>query len=282
MPFSGFVELFSFINSRCFKSEQTDSNCVIPLMDKISFHHSVANCRPMFTTEGFSLIATEDIARNQELVIMSGERSKSSTFSDTGETMALSDVMMTFAFDHDDPFAEQKLGYIEGAKNPVTSFVPKDLNAIAELLAFLRLKHYHPADMGDLQACYNNWGLFLKKQGTQSYQVFMAQHIVPPICFENELQVFACLKQSALEQLEMYPTTLEQDLAILKQDSLADWQRSCVEQRSAEKDVLHFLIELADFVPTVVTLKSKDARKAVQSLPKRLEDARPYLQEQLL
>lgn len=100
--FEEFLSMFSVINSRCFKSE--DSDCVIPMMDKITFSHKYSNCRPLFTPEGFELVATEDIARNKQLVIQSSETSKSSTFSDTGEAIAVSDVMMTFAFDQDDPW----------------------------------------------------------------------------------------------------------------------------------------------------------------------------------
>lgn len=49
--FEGFLDLFSVINSRCFKSE--DSDCIIPLLDKICFDHQVSNSRPLFTKDGF-------------------------------------------------------------------------------------------------------------------------------------------------------------------------------------------------------------------------------------
>jgi len=65
--FEAFLEMFSVINSRCFKSE--DSDCVIPLMDKITFDHQICNCQPLFSQDGFQLIATDDIKRNQQLVI---------------------------------------------------------------------------------------------------------------------------------------------------------------------------------------------------------------------
>ena len=58
---------------------------------------------------------------------------------------------------------------------------------------------------------------------------------------------------------------------MLKGQGLNECQRSCVEQRAAEKDVLQYLIDLADMIPSLVTLKPKEARKAIQSLPKSLE-----------
>ena len=60
--FEEFLEMFSIINSRCFKSE--DSDCVIPLLNKICFDHQLSNCRPLFTKDGFQLIALEEIKRN--------------------------------------------------------------------------------------------------------------------------------------------------------------------------------------------------------------------------
>jgi hypothetical protein len=60
--FEGFLEMFSVINSRCFKSE--DSDCFIPLLDKICFDHQVSNSRPIFNKDGFQLVAIEDIKRN--------------------------------------------------------------------------------------------------------------------------------------------------------------------------------------------------------------------------
>lgn len=46
--------------------------------------------------------------------------------------------------------------------------------------------------------------------------------------------------------------------------------------------MLVFLVELAEFAHTMVTMKLKDAKKALVSLPKKLEEGRGYLQEHLL
>ena len=50
-------------------------------------------------------------------------------------------------------------------------------------------------------------------------------------------------------------------------------------QRSSEKEVLLYLIEFADYVEPLITMKPKDAKKAIQQLPKKFEDARSYLQD---
>lgn len=57
------MEMYSVINSRCFRSEESD--CLIPLMDKIQFDHQNSNCKPLFNADGFQLIAIENIKRNQ-------------------------------------------------------------------------------------------------------------------------------------------------------------------------------------------------------------------------
>jgi hypothetical protein len=74
--------------------------------------------------------------------------------------------MMTFMFDLDDLWAEKKLTYVKGAKNPVICFVPKILHTCIELLAFLRLKHFKPVnDLTELQQIYITWYKAMEKQG---------------------------------------------------------------------------------------------------------------------
>jgi hypothetical protein len=65
---------------------------------------------------------------------------------------------MTFSFNTGDPWVTQKLGYIEGALNPAVFCVPKQIDLSAQLLAFLRLKHYETSDISTLQNdVYSSW-----------------------------------------------------------------------------------------------------------------------------
>jgi hypothetical protein len=63
--------------------------------------------------------------------------------------------MLTFEFDHDDPWIQRKLGYLKNEKaNPLHCYVPKDFNTCKEMLAFLRLKNWMTQDINEVQSVY--------------------------------------------------------------------------------------------------------------------------------
>jgi len=62
---------------------------------------------------------------------MSSEKSRSSIFADTGEVLAVPDILMTFSLNDDDPWIDQKLAFIKGAVNPARFYVPKQLDLSA-------------------------------------------------------------------------------------------------------------------------------------------------------
>lgn len=63
---------------------------------------------------------------------------------------------------------------------------------------------------------------------------------IPPISIKNELKVLEQIEKLSLENLSKYPTSLEEDLKLLKDDNgtLTNNQRNCVLMRSGEKEVL--------------------------------------------
>lgn len=79
------------------------------------------------------------------------------------------------------------------------------------------------------------------------------------------------------EALSRYPTTLEEDMEILKRTDLTFNERNCTLFRSGEKEILVFLIEMADYVNNLLSMKFKDAKKATQSLPAKMDSCRDYL-----
>ena len=82
----------------------------------------------------------------------------------------------------------------------------------------------------------------------------------------------------AEECLSRYPNTYEEDLVILERDNLTFNERNCVLYRSGEKEIMLFMIELADYVLNVLEMKFKDAKKHTQTLPRKMESCRDYLQ----
>ena len=61
--------------------------------------------------------------------------------------------------------------------------------------------------------------------------------------------------------MSRYPTTLAEDMEILQRDNLTFNERNVTLFRSGEKEILHFLLELADYVLNVLDMKFKDAKK---------------------
>ena len=84
---------------------------------------------------------------------------------------------------------------------------------------------------------------------------------MPTISKRNERKVWEAIKAMAQEGLERYPHSLEEDMEILKKEDLSFNERNCTLFRSGEKEILHFLIELADYVLNLLQMKFKDAKR---------------------
>ena len=69
------------------------------------------------------------------------------------------------------------------------------------------------------------------------------------------------IKAMCEEALTLYPQTYAEDMEILERDNLSFNERNCVLFRSGEKEILHFLIEMADYVLKLLEMKFKDAKK---------------------
>ena len=103
---------------------------------------------------------------------------------------------------------------------------------------------------------------------------------------ENEVLVWAKVKEEVQRLLNGYPTTYAQDLEILaveEDDStLTSNERSCVLFRSGEKKILHFLSDASDKICQLYTLPVKDARKLVNVNSKDYENMGDYIKSTVL
>lgn len=64
----------------------------------------------------------------------------------------------------------------------------------------------------------------------------------------------------------------------MQRDNLTFNERNCVLFRSGEKEILVFLIELGDYILNLLEMKFKDAKKASQNLPAKMDSCRDYIQ----
>ena len=86
----------------------------------------------------------------------------------------------------------------------------------------------------------------------------------------------------AAESLCRYPEGLAEDLEMLKRDDLTFNKRNCYLFRSGEKEILIFLLDFSNYVIELLGMKFKDAKKKTQSLDKRFDSCRDYLQNQCI
>jgi hypothetical protein len=100
---------------------------------------------------------------------------------------------------------------------------------------------------------------------------------VPSISKRNERKVWERIRQMSEEALARYPQTLAEDYEILKRTDLTFNERNCTLFRSGEKEILVFLMEMADYVLNLLSMKFKDAKKLTQSLPANMNSCRDYL-----
>ena len=128
-----------------------------------------------------------------------------------------------------------------------------------------RRKHQHNLDSDDSEP--NNQQF----EGTE----------IPFISKRNEGLVWQVVKKMCEEGISEHPTTLEEDVEILKREDLTFNQRNCVLFRIGEKEILVFLIAMADQMEKILELKFKDAKKVVQQLPDYYMEAKDYLNEVL-
>ena len=86
----------------------------------------------------------------------------------------------------------------------------------------------------------------------------------------------------AEEFIGRYPQTLAEDMVILEREDLTFNESNCTLFRSGEKEILHFLVEMADYVLNLLEMKFKDAKKHTQTLPPKMESCRDYLQTHVI
>ena len=66
-------------------------------------------------------------------------------------------------------------------------------------------------------------------------------------------------------------------MELLKNPDLSFNERNCILFRSGEKEILIFMMEMADYVLDLLNMKFKDAKKQTQNLPAKMDSCRDYL-----
>ncbi len=106
---------------------------------------------------------------------------------------------------------------------------------------------------------------------------------LPPLSIRNESKVMLRMKLECMKVQDGYPTTLEEDLEILKNDDegngpvpISENYRNAVLMRSGEKKVLKYLIETVDLMMPLFEMNLQEAKKAVKTMD-LTEDQSDYI-----
>ena len=88
------------------------------------------------------------------------------------------------------------------------------------------------------------------------------------ISLKNEVLVWKLIEKTVDESLAKYPTTIEEDIAILDKDeaennALGFQIRNCILYRKGEKVVLHFLKNCAKKAYSLCKMTQKEAKKEI-------------------
>ena len=240
--------------------------------------------------QGFIIEALEDIKRGEQVYDSYGKKCNTRFLLNYGFINLDNDANefpLTVVMDENDPFAQQKGELIGGQLVHKTFRVQVNFEEpiMSRFLSFLRFVEFDE-NIALLYQIKGQWVSKRRPQPEDSDELeqpdnFTAEE-VPTISRHNERKVWARIKGMAEEALSQYPNTLAEDLAILERTDLSFNQRNCVLFRSGEKEILHFLIELADFVLGLLEMKFKDAKRHTQSLPPQMDSVRDYLQNQCI
>ena len=106
---------------------------------------------------------------------------------------------------------------------------------------------------------------------------------LPPLSIKNEKKVLNKIHLLAKTKYDNYPTSVEEDVEILKKEDLTFNQRNCVQMRHGEKTILVFLMQMTEVFLKMIDLDFKAAKKEHEALSlERQEGTRDYVTHCLL
>ena len=98
---------------------------------------------------------------------------------------------------------------------------------------------------------------------------------------ETELRAWQLIQTLAESALAKFPTSLDQDLALLQDSSLTYNQRNCIKLRSQDKQILHFWINTASMIPDFAGLTQKQAINKLMKDLKKYKNIMHYIKKTL-
>ncbi len=268
-----FSHVRMLISSRIFgimvDGRKTDS--LVPLADMLNHRRPQQSAWEYNEKhKGFIIESKEDIQRGDQIYDSYGKKCNSRFFLNYGfivENNDANEVPLKIKFDENDDLYSVKLKLV-GFVDPKPIRVCEDLGErnMQHFFSYLRFAEFR----GDPMTLYKfQFQQSATKRSDEDDEDTSFQGTnIPPISIKNEKSVLATMKQLAVEQLQRYPNTYEEDLKILEtQKDMTFNQRNCVLMRSGEKKILLFLIKLADLGLQLIDLPLKKAKDIFSKVP---------------
>ena len=285
--FNQFMEARMIISSRIFgiSINNNKTDVLVPYADLLN-HKRPRQTQWYYDDKinSFVIQATEDILLGNEIFDSYGKKTNGRFLLNYGfavENNDSAEYVLNIIFSDCFPLYNIKKQFLKNEKKIKNFYLNINLyeSQIIELLSFLRFCMFD-GDINDL--------LKLAHCNDKNYiytydNYFFGFGYIPPINIEIEINVLKKLKILLIQALNQYPTTIEQDKKIYKEDkNLSFNYKNCLLLTISEKNVINYYIYFCEFC--LGLLKVKNRKELIDKLSTNINDFQFefYLQEALL
>ena len=285
--FDQFMEARMIISSRIFgiSINNNKTDVLVPYADLLN-HKRPRQTQWYYDDKinSFVIQATEDILLGKEIFDSYGKKTNGRFLLNYGfavENNDSAEYVLNIIFNDCYPLYDIKKQYLKNEKKIKIFYLNINLyeSQIIELLSFLRFCMFD-GDINDLlKLTHCNDKNFIY---TYDSNIFGFGYI-PPVNIEIEINVLKKLKILLIQALNQYPTTIEQDKKIYKEDKNISFNyKNCLLLTISEKNVIDYYIYFCEFCLDL--LKVKNRKELIDKLSTNINDFQFefYLQEALL
>ena len=285
--FDEFMEARMIISSRIFgiSINNNKTDVLVPYADLLN-HKRPRQTQWYYDDKinSFVIQATEDILIGKEIFDSYGKKTNGRFLLNYGfavENNDSAEYVLNVIFNDCYPLYDIKKQYLKNEKKIKIFYLNINLyeSQIIELLSFLRFCMFD-GDINDLlKLTHCNDKNFIY---TYDSNIFGFGYI-PPVNIEIEINVLKKLKILLIQALNQYPTTIEQDKKIYKEDKNISFNyKNCLLLTISEKNVIDYYIYFCEFCLDL--LKVKNRKELIDKLSTNINDFQFefYLQEALL
>ena len=285
--FDQFMEARMIISSRIFgiSINNNKTDVLVPYADLLN-HKRPRQTQWYYDDKinSFVIQATEDILLGKEIFDSYGKKTNGRFLLNYGfavENNDSAEYVLNVIFNDCYPLYDIKKQYLKNEKKIKIFYLNINLyeSQIIELLSFLRFCMFD-GDINDLLKlihCNDKNYIY-----TYDSNIFGFGYI-PPVNIEIEINVLKKLKILLIQALNQYPTTIEQDKKIYKEDKNISFNyKNCLLLTISEKNVIDYYIYFCEFCLDL--LKVKNRKELIDKLSTNINDFQFefYLQEALL